>query len=150
MTKSAKLTAVALSVFRLNGLLIEWGNTFSEPHGLTSARWQVLGAIAMATEAPSIPQIADAMGITRQSVQRIADLLVDRGLAEYLDNPAHRRAKLVAPTAEGRAAIARIDPDHAATAARLAELMDRERLAEALSALTSLTAALDRLDPGQD
>ena len=54
MTKSAKLTTVALSVFRLNGLLIEWGNTFAGPHGLTSARWQVLGAISLAPEAPNI------------------------------------------------------------------------------------------------
>ncbi|MCV9917019.1 MarR family transcriptional regulator, partial [Burkholderia pseudomallei] len=65
MTKPAKLTAVALSVFRLNGLLLEWGNAFAAPHGLTSARWQVLGAISMAPDAPNIPQIADAMGITR-------------------------------------------------------------------------------------
>jgi len=43
-TKADKLTTIALSVFRLNGQLIEWGNRFSQPHGLTSARWQVLGA----------------------------------------------------------------------------------------------------------
>ncbi len=42
------------------------------------------------------------MGLTRQSVQRIADLLVERGLAAYADNPAHRRAKLVTPTSAGR------------------------------------------------
>jgi DNA-binding MarR family transcriptional regulator len=35
------------------------------------------------------------MGLARQSVQRIADLLVDKSLAEYLPNPAHARAKLV-------------------------------------------------------
>ena len=40
-------------------------------------------------------------------------------------NPAHRRAKLLAPTDEGRAAIARIDPGHAAFADRLAEAFGR-------------------------
>ena len=48
------------------------------------------------------------MGITRQGVQRIADLLVDRGLAEYRPNPAHRRAKLLAATEAGYWAIRRI------------------------------------------
>ena len=88
MTKSAKLTTVALSVFRLNGLLIEWGNTFAGPHGLTSARWQVLGAISLAPEAPNIPQIADAMGITRQAVLKQVNVLTDEGLVESLPNPA--------------------------------------------------------------
>ena len=104
MTKSAKLTAVALSVFRLNGLLIEWGNTFSEPHGLTSARWQVLGAIARATEAPSIPQIADAMGITRQAVLKQINVLTGDGLVDALPNPAHKRSPLYALTPRGEAA----------------------------------------------
>ena len=48
------------------------------------------------------------MGVTRQAVQRIADLLVDRGLAEYRPNPAHRRAKLLACTEAGYWAIRRI------------------------------------------
>ena len=66
------------------------------------------------------------MGITRQSVQRIADLLVERGLAEYLPNPAHRRAKLLAPTERGRAAVAPIGPGHAAFADRLAEALGED------------------------
>ena len=57
------------------------------------------------------------MGITCQSVQRIADLLVHQGLAEYLLNSSHRRAKLLRPTAEGLAAVRRIDPAHAVLAA---------------------------------
>jgi DNA-binding MarR family transcriptional regulator len=104
MTKSAKLTAVALSVFRLNGLLIEWGNAFAGPHGLTSARWQVLGAISLAPEAPNIPQIADAMGITRQAVLKQINVLTDEGLVESLPNPAHKRSPLYALTPRGAAA----------------------------------------------
>ncbi|CAB3754848.1 MarR family transcriptional regulator [Burkholderia sp. MSh2] len=104
MTKSEKLTTVALSVFRLNGQLIEWGNAFSGPHGLTSARWQVLGAISMAPEAPTIPQIADAMGITRQAVLKQTNVLTDEGLIRSLPNPAHKRSPLYALTPRGDAA----------------------------------------------
>ena len=45
------------------------------------------------------------MGLTRQAVQRIADLLVDRGLAEYRPNPDHRRAKLLACTEAGAVVV---------------------------------------------
>lgn len=52
-TKADKLTTITLSVFRLNGQFVEWGNHFSQPHGLTTARWQVLGAIALAPQPPT-------------------------------------------------------------------------------------------------
>jgi DNA-binding MarR family transcriptional regulator len=87
------------------------------------------------------------MGITRQSVQRVADLLVERGLAEYRPNPAHRRAKLLAPTGEGRAAVARIDPGHAAFADRLAEAFGEAELAEAVRTLERLSKVLDGAGP---
>ncbi|HET9974308.1 MAG TPA: MarR family transcriptional regulator, partial [Streptosporangiaceae bacterium] len=104
----------------------------------------------------TVAGIAREMGITRQSVQRIADILADRGLAEYLPNPAHRRAQLLTPTAEGRAAIARISPGAAAAAARLAKALGEQSLAkalgeqplaEAVAALRSLSAALEEAFP---
>ena len=108
-TKADKLTAIALSVFRLNGQLIEWGNHFSQSHGLTSARWQVLGAISLATQPPSIPQIAAAMGVTRQGVLKQINLLAEEGLVEPRLNPAHKRSSLYALTAKGHAAYQALD-----------------------------------------
>jgi DNA-binding MarR family transcriptional regulator len=105
----------------------------------------VLGAVL--GEPLPVSGIARAMGITRQSVQRIADLLVERGLAEYRPNPAHRRAKLLAPTEEGRAAISRIDPGHAAFADRLAEAFGEAELAEAVRVLERLSKVLDQVGP---
>lgn len=101
--KAEKLTAIALSVFRLNGQLIEWGDHFSLQHGLTSARWQVLGAISLAAEDPTIPQIAAAMGVTRQGVLKQINLLVEEKLVEPLPNPTHKRAQLYALTKKGQA-----------------------------------------------
>lgn len=103
-TKADLLTAIALTVFRLNGQLIEWGNHFAKPHGLTSARWQVLGAIAMAPQPPSMPQIGAAMGVTRQGVLKQINLLVAEGLVAPLSNPMHKRSPLYALTAQGQAA----------------------------------------------
>ncbi|MFF5310388.1 MarR family winged helix-turn-helix transcriptional regulator [Streptomyces massasporeus] len=133
----------ALGVFRLNGQFLAVAEELARPAGLTAAWWQVLGAV-LGQPLP-VSGIARAMGITRQSVQRIADLLVERGLAEYRPNPAHRRAKLLAPTDEGRAAIARIDPGHAAFADRLAEAFGEAELAEAVRLLERLSTVLDQV-----
>ncbi|MDR2366253.1 MAG: MarR family transcriptional regulator [Zoogloeaceae bacterium] len=100
--KAEILSNVALSVFRLNGLFIEWGNEFCLPHGLTSARWQVMGAIALAAQPSSVPQIAACMGITRQGVQKQVNLLVEEGIVQSRPNPAHRRSPLYALTRQGQ------------------------------------------------
>jgi DNA-binding MarR family transcriptional regulator len=142
----ALLSGVALTVFRLNGQVLAVAEELSRPAGLTAAWWQVLGAVLR--EPLPVAGVARVMGITRQSVQRIADLLVDRGLAEYLPNPAHRRAKLVRPTAEGFAAVRRIDPGHADMAARLVREMGADELRAALDALTRLSMAFDTLAAG--
>jgi DNA-binding MarR family transcriptional regulator len=136
------LSAAAVTTFKLNGQFLALAEELARPSGLTAAWWQVLGAVL--GEPLTVAGIAREMGITRQSVQRIADILAERGLAEYLPNPAHRRAKLLAPTQEGRAAIARIGPGHAAAAARLAKALGEQPLAEAVAALRALSAALDQ------
>lgn len=137
------LSGTALAVFRLNGQFLEIAEELARPAGLTAARWQVLGAVL--GEPRTVAGIARVMGITRQSVLRIADLLVDQGLAEYVPNPAHRRAKLLRPTDDGYAAIQRIDPGHAAMAGRIADAMGHDAFAKALDALTTLSATLDEL-----
>ncbi|WP_246483558.1 hypothetical protein [Paenacidovorax monticola] len=42
-TKADQLTDVVLTLFQLNGALVDWGDGFVAPEGLTSARWQMLG-----------------------------------------------------------------------------------------------------------
>lgn len=137
-------STAAITSFRLNGQFLALAEKLAEPAGLTAAWWQVLGAVLR--EPLPVAGIARTMGVTRQSVQRIADLLVARGLAEYRPNPAHRRAKLVAVTAEGQAAIDRIGPRHTEFAARLAKQVGEERLIEIVQALAELSAAVDGIE----
>ncbi|MFI6278362.1 MarR family winged helix-turn-helix transcriptional regulator [Streptomyces sp. NPDC050988] len=143
----------ALGVFRLNGQFMGVAEELARPAGLTAAWWQVLGAVLK--EPLPVSGIARAMGITRQSVQRIADLLVERGLAEYVPNPAHRRAKLLRPTQEGLAAVRRITPGHAAFADRLAETLGEAELTETVRVLERLIGAMETVTvasagPGPD
>jgi len=133
----------ALTVFRLNGQLLGLAEELTRPVGLTAARWQVLGAVLRTPL--TVAGVGRAVGLTRQSVQRTADLLVGQGLAEYVDNPAHRRAKLFRPTAAGYEAVRRIGPGQAEAAVRLAGAVGHDELSQAVATLHRLCDELDRL-----
>jgi DNA-binding MarR family transcriptional regulator len=100
------ITDLILEVFRLNGRLLAAGDALTRPFGQTSARWQVLGAIA--DEPRTVAAIARTMGLARQSVQRTVDVLERDGIVEFTDNPAHRRARLVRLSRRGRRILDRI------------------------------------------
>ena len=51
----------------------------------------------------TVPQIAQMRPTSRQRMQRLADELAAEGLVEFLDNPRHRRSKLVRLTRKGHA-----------------------------------------------
>lgn len=108
MTAAANVFAhpasrLSLEVFRLNGALIAAGDALVAPLGLTSARWQVIGAVAEARGGLPVAGIARNMGLVRQSVQRIADELEAEGILHFVPNPHHRRARLVQLTERGAA-----------------------------------------------
>ena len=117
MTRTAEgdaLTALVLPAFELNGEFLAAAHDIATPHGLTPAWWQVLGATL--DEALPVAEIARrvGLGLARQSVQRVADILVAKGWAEYVPNPRHRRAKLLQPTAAGRKVVTSLrDEQHA-------------------------------------
>lgn len=135
------LSRIAKTVFRLNGQFLTVGEELARPVGLTAAWWQVLG-VALRDPLP-VARIAREIGITRQSVQRIADILVQQGLAQYDPNPEHRRAKLLRPTDAGREAIRQLSPAHAALAKRVAEELGVEEFRRTLDTLTRLSEVLD-------
>jgi DNA-binding MarR family transcriptional regulator len=101
------------------------GEALAKPAGQTLARWLLLESID--TAPATVAQIARAMHFARQSVQRLADVLVRDGFAVYQDNPAHRRAKLLAITPRGRSALRTIQAAQAAWSDRMgAELGEAE------------------------
>jgi DNA-binding MarR family transcriptional regulator len=51
----------------------------------------------------TVPQIAQMRPTSRQRMQRLADELAAEGLVEFIDNPKHRRSKLVQLTRRGDA-----------------------------------------------
>jgi len=89
---------VAQFFFRLRavgqnaGLITNWGaGAFGFMRSLA-----VIGPL-------TVPQIAEMRPTSRQRMQRLADDLAAEGLVEFIDNPRHRRSKLVRLTRKGHA-----------------------------------------------
>jgi len=79
-------------VGRRTGLITSWGaGAFGFMRSLA-----LLGPL-------TVPQIAQMRPTSRQRMQRLADELAAEGLVEFIDNPRHRRSKLVRLTSKGSA-----------------------------------------------
>ncbi|MGJ3262221.1 MAG: MarR family winged helix-turn-helix transcriptional regulator [Salinarimonas sp.] len=134
------VTDLVLAIFRANGALIASGDALVADLGLTSARWQVLGAVTLAGRPLTVAQAARRMGLSRQAVQRVANDLADVGLVVYTDNPDHKRAKLITLTPEGEAAYGAADRRWMAWARGLGEGFDQADLARAAEIVRTIAA----------
>ena len=99
------LTGLLLDLFRVSSLLSTAGDRLVARLELTSARWQILGAIAAAERPEPVAWLARNLGAHRQNVQRIVHDLHSQGLVQFEANPHHRRAQLVVLTDQGKQAF---------------------------------------------
>ena len=140
-------TDVVLATFRANGLLLAAGHRLAMREGLTAARWQVLGAVALAGRPLTVPQIARRMGLTRQAVQATVNQLLSEALAEAGDNLDHRRSPLIRLTELGRQKYAALDRRQARWINELAAGLKISDLAAAARLLHDLSDRLEATAP---
>src|SRR5215510_12275696 len=139
------VTDLILLIFKLNGQLLAAGDRLVEHLHLTSARWQMLGAVALSPSPRSAPQLAAAMGVTRQGAQKQLNLLLDAGLLTAEPNPGHARSPLYVLTRKGESLYASTERVQRAWVRPLidsipvSDLTAAKRLLEAMS--ERLTAA---------
>jgi len=140
----ALITELALETFRLNGELLAAGDRLVADIGLSSARWQVLGAIELSPVPLPVAHIARNMGLSRQAVQRLANELAADGLVRFAPNPHHARAKLLSLTEKGARAYAAAMKRQRPWAHRLAGALTA---GEIETAITVIRAVRQRLEP---
>jgi DNA-binding MarR family transcriptional regulator len=141
------ISELIVTVFRLNGRLLVAGDRLVASLGLTSARWQVLGAIALSPTPEPVARLARNMGLNRQGVQRIVGELVAEGFVELKDNPHHRSAKFVVMTAKGLQAYDAALRAQAPWVNMLGEGYDPKSIEEAGRILEALRQRLERPSP---
>ncbi|WP_211564822.1 MarR family winged helix-turn-helix transcriptional regulator [Marinomonas gallaica] len=143
-TNGEVFTKIVLEVFKVSGLLNTEGDQLTEEFGLSSARWKVMGAIVKADQPVTVSEISRVMGQSRQATQRVVDVMSKDGLVQLLDNPNHKKAKLVALTEAGAVVYEKLDRKQEQWAASGAQNIDREELDRALSALHKMARYLER------
>lgn len=149
-SNAEKLTKVILAVFRLNGILTEWGDRFVSSEGLTSTRWRILGAVALAQKPLTAPQIAHTMGLTRQGVRKQLNVLMECGLIRVLDNPLHKRSHLYNLTESGRSLFDKIEECWQFQAEKMAKKHNTKELEIVVNVLNSLSAMPEVSRPEED
>ncbi|SRR5579884_580002 len=141
----ALVPIIIADIYELAGRLREYGEAIARTVGQTQARWQVMSAAS--ADPLTVPQIARVLGVTRQNVQRIADLLVAEGSAGYRDNPDHRASPHFVLTPRGRAALGQLTKAAGGYHARLARKLPASEIVSLQRSLRRLLDTLADIDP---
>lgn len=108
-SEAETLTEIILAIFRVNGRLLKAGDDLVESLNLTGARWQVMGALVLAGKSLTAPQIAAAMGITRQGVQKQINALAREGLVTLNPNSGNKRSPFISLSERGAHVYEKVD-----------------------------------------
>jgi len=132
-------TKIVLETFKLNGLFTAEGDKITEPFGLSSARWKIISSLARSKSPLTVSQIAQAMGQTRQAVQRLVDVLQNDKFIVLLDNPNHKRAKLIILTDQGKNIYRNLEKKQVIWANKFSNYIDKKDLEITLMTLEKLS-----------
>ncbi len=142
-TKCDDLYQLIGEIFQANGKLLASGDRLSAQHGLTGARWQVLGALNVENQPLTVAQIARRMGLQRQSVQRLVDIMVKQGILICLPNPEHKRARLVDLTKYGKKVCEQLAVTKGCWADDIVKSFSQDELQAAIQVLRKLGEELE-------
>jgi DNA-binding MarR family transcriptional regulator len=116
---------------RKTGLISSWGaGTFGFLRSLAT-----LGPL-------TVPQIAQMRPTSRQRMQRLADELAAAGLVELVDNPKHRRSRLVRLTRKGEARYREMNARFLAIAATMGVSLSEPEIRRAAETVRALSDEL--------
>ncbi len=114
--------------FRINRRLVTAVGQLTHGTEITGAQWGVLGAFGASDGLLTVAGAARRLGLARQGVQRVADLLEKKGLIEYRQNPQHRRAKLAQVTVTGKKLLDQLQQRQSHWARHAAGALDVEQV----------------------
>jgi len=135
---------IVADIYELAGRLRERGEAIAGAVGQTQARWQVMSAAS--AEPRTVAQIARRLGVSRQNVQRIADLLVAERSASFAANPDHKGSPFLILNAGGRDALAKITKAAAQSHAQLARRLAGAEVGALHRGLRKLIQAMNDRD----
>jgi len=129
------------AVFAAQSSVLHYGDRANAAFGQSSARWRVMFNIAQGIG--SVAEIARETDYARQSVQRLADVLVADGLATYAPDPEDRRRQIITLTAKGSTLLAEMEADFDRWSKRLVRALGKESVIKTIEDLHELKRVLD-------
>ena len=142
--EGSAMTKLIHESFHLHGVLLAAGDRLTRGIGLTSARWQVLSALARSDRPESVAYVARNMGRTRQSVQRVADELEEEGFLTFDPNPHHLRAPVLVLTEKGQKAFQAVTKLQVSWVNALVKGIPQEKIEVALDVIHEIRVRLER------
>ncbi|MBW2402966.1 MAG: MarR family transcriptional regulator [Deltaproteobacteria bacterium] len=121
--------------------LKHWEETLHGDLNMTAATRGVLELILLNGSA-TVADMARTRGVSRQHVQQQVDALLERGLLERKDNPAHKRSALIALSDKGRALIQNMRAEELNTLSRMQVGVSDHAMLEAAQVLSAWREAL--------
>jgi DNA-binding MarR family transcriptional regulator len=109
---------------------------------LSLTQVKTLEIVSAAAERPSVKALSEEIGCSLANSSRAVDALVRRGLLVRREDEHDRRVKRLGLTADGRAALARVDAARLAALERFAGRLEAGQRAALLAALDDVTAPL--------
>lgn len=111
--------------------------------GITGARWQLLIAVAQAERPETVSNFSRILGISRQSIQRLADELEACGFIKYIENPHHKRAPLIFLTERATKDLTQLGKKYGPWINQLASEYSLKDINNAIELLASLRLKLE-------
>ena len=139
---------ILTELFRLRGVILESAEDLAASVGLTSATWQILGAVE--ADPATVAHVARGLGLTRQAVQETADRMAREGLVRFLENPDHKRSRLMTPTDKARKALDYLRPRQVQFANLMGAPHSLEQLQATLTVLQRSRTTIETQRKGAD
>src|SRR5215213_299797 len=134
--RAGEVDRLVADVLECAGALRRYGDALTRPLGQTEVRWAVMSVLSGGER--TVPQVARRLGVTRQSVQRVANLLAAEGLIESVTNPENARSPLFRLSARGEEVLAEITRAADPWLRRVGEELSFDDLRRARAALAVL------------
>ncbi|MGH9617066.1 MAG: MarR family winged helix-turn-helix transcriptional regulator [Acidobacteriaceae bacterium] len=141
-TSADAVALIVADIFQLAALLRRRGGVIAKKAGQTQPRWQVISAASSGNI--TVAQLARRLGVSRQGVQRVADMLVKDGLARFTKNRDNMRSPHLQLTKPGKKLLVELTENAATYNEELAEGLTEQELQSALIVLGKFRLQMDR------
>lgn len=131
------LNEVAYTYFPLRA----FGDQMIARFGQSTAEWGLLRSLDERGE-QTVAALARSRPVARQWIQRLANQLSFQGMLEFVENPDHKRAKLMRITPAGRTLLAQITTVLEPRAAAMQREFDERELSRTVETLRKLRQRL--------